>query len=123
MTLAQALQKAAAAVDTLIDRDRARFEQSLVDHYSPDTDLDVLLCFHDRTMQAWRERTLATVREQLRASCETGTLTTPDEARCPYCLEDVLTERDPVTQRYFCLVCAKTWPAPHVQPIDSRPEG
>ncbi len=29
---------------------------------------------------------------------------------CPFCGEDRLIEADPVTGRYVCLVCAKTWP-------------
>lgn len=32
------------------------------------------------------------------------------EARCPYCLEDRLVERDHIMQRFVCLVCSKTWP-------------
>jgi hypothetical protein len=40
------------------------------------------------------------------------TLTSPVTADCPYCLEDRLVEFEPVTLRYVCMVCAKTWPAP-----------
>jgi hypothetical protein len=34
---------------------------------------------------------------------------------CPFCGEDRLVERDPVSGNFVCLVCAKTWaPAPEV---------
>jgi DNA-directed RNA polymerase subunit RPC12/RpoP len=33
----------------------------------------------------------------------------PDPARCPYCGEDVLVERDTRLGVYVCLVCARTW--------------
>ena len=32
-----------------------------------------------------------------------------DPARCPYCGEDVLVERDTVRRLFVCLVCARTW--------------
>jgi hypothetical protein len=34
---------------------------------------------------------------------------TPDRPRCPWCHEDVLVERDPVSRQFVCLVCARTW--------------
>jgi transposase-like protein len=39
----------------------------------------------------------------------TRPVTDRDRPRCPHCGEDVLVERDPVSRRFVCLVCAKTW--------------
>lgn len=46
----------------------------------------------------------------------TSPVTQPD-ARCPFCGEDVMIELDPVSRRYVCLVCARTWaPEDYLEP-------
>ena len=28
---------------------------------------------------------------------------------CPFCGEDVLVEHDPISRRWFCIVCGRDW--------------
>ena len=65
MTLDQLLDKAARELDDIIERDRARFEQSIIDNLSAVTDLDLLLEHHDRVSSEWRAATLAEIRRNL----------------------------------------------------------
>jgi transposase-like protein len=39
----------------------------------------------------------------------TAPVITPDPPRCPFCGEERLVDRDPLTRQFVCLVCARTW--------------
>jgi hypothetical protein len=69
MTLDEALTKAAADLDVVREEARLRFEQSLIDNRAADNltaeEIDELRDYERDYMQAWREASLAMVREKL----------------------------------------------------------
>lgn len=72
MTFDDALAKAAAELDRIIEQAHHRFERSLIDHHAPLDDRDDLRAYEREYMQAWRESTLAEVREKLLATAHTA---------------------------------------------------
>lgn len=68
MTVDQALAIITADVDARLEIFRQRFEDSLIQNHAPPDDLDMLLDFHLEQQQAWRARTLATMRAEIRAA-------------------------------------------------------
>ena len=65
MTIEESLAKVAAELDVVIARNRARFEQSLIDNHAPADPLGLLLEWEHDHVQAWRTRTLDEVRAKL----------------------------------------------------------
>ena len=68
MTLDQALAIIAADIDARLETFRQRFEDSLIENHAPSDDLELLLDFHLEQQQAWRARTLAQMRAEIRAA-------------------------------------------------------
>ena len=60
MTLDQALDKAAAAIDVRLEMARTQFEQSLIDNHAPEDALEDLLDWHQAQQLVWRARHLRT---------------------------------------------------------------
>ena len=68
MTVDQALAIIAADIDARLEIFPLRFEDSLIENHAPPDDLKLLLDFHLEQQQAWRARTLATMRAEIRAA-------------------------------------------------------
>ena len=83
MTIDEALAEVTTEVDAHLAVLRRRFEDRLIRNHAPAQDLELLLDWHEGYQQAWRARTLAALRVEMRAALLDPSGWEPVEPRDP----------------------------------------